>query len=179
MWVQSLGREDPLEEGMATHSSILAWKIPWTGKPGGLQSMGKPPILLVWMVISAQEVLLLFFCARNLCQTLSPWVCSPVLPATQSPPSLISLGLTTSAHTAMEHGTCQGSSPPRSPADHLLPDVGCLPLALHLRITPLSLFSLQNKESNFSSTACVEKNHWCEEQSIRIPFTVPVPGLDP
>ena len=34
-WVQSLGWEDPLEEGMATHSSILAWKIPWTEKPGG------------------------------------------------------------------------------------------------------------------------------------------------
>ena len=40
MWVQSLGREDPLEEGMATHSSILAWEIPWTEEPGGLQSMG-------------------------------------------------------------------------------------------------------------------------------------------
>ena len=39
-WVQSLGREDPLEEGMATHSSILAWTIPWTEEPGGLQSMG-------------------------------------------------------------------------------------------------------------------------------------------
>ena len=39
-WVQSLGREDPLEKGMATHSSILAWKIPWTEEPGGLQSMG-------------------------------------------------------------------------------------------------------------------------------------------
>ena len=38
-WVQSLGREDPLEEGMATHSSILAWKIPWTGDPGGLPSI--------------------------------------------------------------------------------------------------------------------------------------------
>ena len=36
----SLGQEDPLEEGMATHSSILAWKIPWTEEPGGLQSMG-------------------------------------------------------------------------------------------------------------------------------------------
>ena len=35
-----LGREDPLEEGMATHSSILAWRIPWTEEPGGLQSMG-------------------------------------------------------------------------------------------------------------------------------------------
>ena len=39
-WVQSLGQEDPLEKETATHSSILAWKIPWTAKPGGLQSMG-------------------------------------------------------------------------------------------------------------------------------------------
>ena len=38
--VQSLGWEDPLEEEMATHSSILAWRIPWTEEPGGLQSMG-------------------------------------------------------------------------------------------------------------------------------------------
>ena len=38
--VQSLGWEDPLEKGMATYSSILAWQIPWTEKPGGLQSMG-------------------------------------------------------------------------------------------------------------------------------------------
>ena len=37
---QSLGREDPLEKGMATHSSILAWRIPWTVEPGRLQSMG-------------------------------------------------------------------------------------------------------------------------------------------
>ena len=40
MWVPSLGREDPLEEEMATHSSILAWKAPWTEEPGRLQSMG-------------------------------------------------------------------------------------------------------------------------------------------
>ena len=39
-WVPSLGREDPLEEEMATHSSIRAWEIPWTEEPGGLQSMG-------------------------------------------------------------------------------------------------------------------------------------------
>ena len=39
-WVGSLGWEDPLEEGMATHSSILAWRIPWTEEPGGLQSIG-------------------------------------------------------------------------------------------------------------------------------------------
>ena len=39
-WVGSLGQEDPLDKGMATHSSILAWRIPWTEKPGGLWSMG-------------------------------------------------------------------------------------------------------------------------------------------
>ena len=39
-WVQFLGQEDPLEKGMVTHYSILDWRIPWTEKPGGLQSMG-------------------------------------------------------------------------------------------------------------------------------------------
>ena len=39
-WVQSLGREDPLEKEMAIHSSTIAWKILWTEEPGGLQSMG-------------------------------------------------------------------------------------------------------------------------------------------
>ena len=39
-WVRSLGQEDPLQKGMATLSSILAWEIPWTEEPGGLQSMG-------------------------------------------------------------------------------------------------------------------------------------------
>ena len=40
-WVQSLGQEDPLEKEMATHSSILAWRIPWMEEPGGLQSTGR------------------------------------------------------------------------------------------------------------------------------------------
>ena len=40
MWIRSLGWEDPLEEDMGTHSSILAWEIPWTEEPGGLQSVG-------------------------------------------------------------------------------------------------------------------------------------------
>ena len=39
-WVRSLGQEDPLEKEMAIHSSILAWRIPWTEEPGGLQSLG-------------------------------------------------------------------------------------------------------------------------------------------
>ena len=40
MWIQSFGREDPLEKEMTTNSSILAWKIPWTEEPGRLQSLG-------------------------------------------------------------------------------------------------------------------------------------------
>ena len=44
MRVQSLGREDPLEEGMATHCSVLAWRILWTEEPAGLQSIGSPRI---------------------------------------------------------------------------------------------------------------------------------------
>ena len=59
-WVQSLGREDPLEEETATHSSILAWKIPWTEEPGGLQSPGGRKesdmtellSLSLWMILS-------------------------------------------------------------------------------------------------------------------------------
>ena len=42
--VQSLGWEDSPEEGMATHSSMIAWRIPWTEEPGGLQSMGSPRV---------------------------------------------------------------------------------------------------------------------------------------
>ena len=48
-WVWSLGQEDPLEKGMATHSRILAWKIPWTEEPGGLQSMGSQRVRHVWV----------------------------------------------------------------------------------------------------------------------------------
>ena len=44
-WVQSLGWEDPLEKEMATHSSILAWRIPWTEEPGRLQSIRSPRVL--------------------------------------------------------------------------------------------------------------------------------------
>ena len=48
-WVWSLGREDPLEEGMATHFHILAWRIPWTEEPGGLQSIGLQRIRHDWV----------------------------------------------------------------------------------------------------------------------------------
>ena len=47
-WVQSLGQEDPLEKGMATHSGILAWKIPWTEEPGKLKSIESPTVRHNW-----------------------------------------------------------------------------------------------------------------------------------
>ena len=47
-WVRSLGGEDPLEKEMTTHSSILAWEIPWTEKPGGLQSMESQELDTTW-----------------------------------------------------------------------------------------------------------------------------------
>ena len=49
-WIQSLGQEDPLEEGMATHFSIVAWKIPWTVEPCGLQSIGFQRVGYNWKV---------------------------------------------------------------------------------------------------------------------------------
>ena len=52
-WVQSLGWEDPLEEAMATHSSILAWKIPWTEETSGLQSKGhKDSDMTEWLTLN-------------------------------------------------------------------------------------------------------------------------------
>ena len=47
-WAQSLGWEDPLEERMASYSTILAWKIPWTEEPGGLQAMGLQRVVYDW-----------------------------------------------------------------------------------------------------------------------------------
>ena len=48
-WAQSLGQEDPLEKEVATHSSIIAWEIPWTEEPGGLQSTGSQRLEHNWL----------------------------------------------------------------------------------------------------------------------------------
>ena len=57
MQVRSLGQEDPLKEGMATHSSILAWRIPWTEEPGGLQSMGSHRVRHDWRLNTNTHIL--------------------------------------------------------------------------------------------------------------------------
>ena len=67
IWVRSPGREDPLEEGAATHSSILAWRIPWTEELGGLQSMGSQRVRHNWVTntfISSHTVKKIFLKSR-------------------------------------------------------------------------------------------------------------------
>ena len=60
-WVRSLGWEDPLEKEMATHSSILAWRIPWTEEPGGLQSTGSQRVGHDWSDLAAVAYLVVSF----------------------------------------------------------------------------------------------------------------------
>ena len=64
-WVQSLGQEDLLEKEMATHSSILAWKIPWTEEPGGLQSMGSQRVGHDWETSLSLSFTFLYCCLEN------------------------------------------------------------------------------------------------------------------
>ena len=59
MWVQSLGQEDPLEEEMATHSSIHAWKIPWTEERGGLQSIGSQRVKQDWSELVHMHIIVI------------------------------------------------------------------------------------------------------------------------
>ena len=61
-WVRSLGREDPQEEEMATHSSTLAWRIPWTEEPGGLQSMGSQRVGHDWVTSLLSSLTLGAYC---------------------------------------------------------------------------------------------------------------------
>ena len=63
---QSLGREDPLEKGMATHSSILAWRISWMEEPGGLQSMGLQESDMTYQ-LNHQHIVDLQYCVNFCC----------------------------------------------------------------------------------------------------------------
>ena len=64
-WVRSLGQEDPLEQEMATHSSTLAWKIPWMEEPGRLQSMGSQRVRHNWATSLSLFQFLFTFCHKN------------------------------------------------------------------------------------------------------------------
>ena len=79
-WLWSLGQEDPLGKGMATHSSILAWRIPWTEEPGRLQSMGSQRVKHDWATNTFTFFTSMVFCYSGLnrlkqaiCLTSDPW----------------------------------------------------------------------------------------------------------
>ena len=80
MQVQSLGQGDPLEDEMATHSTILAWKIPWTEEPGVLQSVGSPRVRHSWAQWWAREHSvegnLYFFLVKSMRPTQRGWLSS-------------------------------------------------------------------------------------------------------
>ena len=87
MWVQSLGREDPLEKGMATHSSILAWRIPWTEEPDRLSFMGSQIVGHNWETNCNPERLHQFTSSWHRASALAP--CSTRAPGTVSPESVL------------------------------------------------------------------------------------------
>ena len=66
-WVQPLGWEDPLEKGIATHSSILAWRIPWTEEPGGLQYIGSQKSQTRWATFTSLGLLYIKLVNTNPC----------------------------------------------------------------------------------------------------------------
>ena len=76
MWIWSLGREDPLEKKVATHSSVLAWEIPWTEEPGGLEPMGSQRVGHDWAANS--QVTCVGLCGHSVClviqYTYRSWV---------------------------------------------------------------------------------------------------------
>ena len=98
-WVQSLGQEKPPEKGMATHSNILAWGIPWTEEPDGLQSMGLQRIGHNWVTnthISGKEPqfcwyspflnINFFWLHHTACEILVPWLgMEPMASALEAP----------------------------------------------------------------------------------------------
>ena len=83
MWVRSLGRKDPLEKEMATHSNILAWEILWREEPGGLQSMGLQRVILdlvtkqQWRPSNPCSWVLLIEKEKNQGGMTGPCMCSP------------------------------------------------------------------------------------------------------
>ena len=84
IWVWSLGQEDPMEKEMATHSSILAWRIPWTEEPGGLQSMGSPRVGCDW-VQHSRYTMYIYLRYHRCLGTVRAQACGPWCHGDQTP----------------------------------------------------------------------------------------------
>ena len=110
-WVQSLGQEDPLEKGIATHASILAWRIPWTEEPGGLQSIGLQRVKLMTMWLRTFTL--------HFIQPTLPWFDGKLIIFIYSVEALYSY--TFPPKVERGKGTCRmpsSLSPPRCPGTH-------------------------------------------------------------
>ena len=96
-WIRFLGQEDPLEKGMATHSSIIAWRIPWTEKPGGLQPMGSQKVGHDWAtnIINHHHMTWLNECSMSILQvrTQGGWMTCDSCIGSRQPRDVSSLGL--------------------------------------------------------------------------------------
>ena len=100
-WVQSLGQEDPLEKGMATHSSILTWRIPWTEEPARLQSMGLQKSIY-------KQIILWLTCQKSDEMTCPTFICNLVCKYYYKKETFtvtVSLSLDTTSHTMAYHHT--------------------------------------------------------------------------
>ena len=154
MWFPSLGREDPLEEGMATHSSILAWEFPRTEEPGGLQSTGSQRVRQDWarthtptvgLLLVSRPLTLMFsqehtftllnksLAAENCSMPL--WILSLERTRTEETTVLpVIAGLSWSARTGLP-GHCQLKTPPVCD----LPSLDQLPCGPNCRMTHLKM----------------------------------------
>ena len=77
MWLPPLGRGDPLEKGMATHSRVLAWRIPWTKEPGRLQSIGSQRIRHNWSDLTQWLIYFVYLLKEAACSFIAPCYCFP------------------------------------------------------------------------------------------------------
>ena len=123
MRVSSLGQEDLLEEEIATHSSILAWRIPWTEEPGGLQSMGLQRVGHDWANKHACTVSLKFL--RGLCKG------APTTAPSKAKPEATDGDTGSWAPRACEQG-CPGSQSPVAPSLWLFSPKGHLAWGTHI-----------------------------------------------
>ena len=106
IWVPSLGQEDPLEKGLSTHSSVLAWRIPWTEVPGGLQFMGSLRVLYCKL-------------QRSLCHSVAEscsTLCNPMDCSTPGFPVLHHLPELAQTHVRWVSDVIQPSRPLSSPS---------------------------------------------------------------
>ena len=120
-WVQSLGREDPLEKEMAIHSSTIAWKIPWTDEPGRIQSMGSQRVRHDWATsLSLSNICSVQF---SFVTQSCPTLCDPWIAACQASLSIIN------SRRSLRHTSIKSVMP----SSHL---ILCCPLLLLPPIPP-------------------------------------------